>query len=377
MREAWDDLVVRTARGEHEAEAKLIELSHASDDAHAALIREAANAPTLPPPGLFDGPLPDRYAIPEALRDRWARLCDGLWTLGPQDSPLVDALNRLLSRWPAEVRGVPYAWHDLLYDPRVEHPALRLFRRLDYDFNQGALHHTPHMRHITHLFMEGVDAPADAWAELATSPHLGQLKVLNCCGAVEGASMPLVLAPSLNRLTGLDLASCELEDHHMVALANAPNLATLHVLNLGMNPDWNGQYFGAAGLTALATSPHLTRLRTLDLNLNEHQDAATWQTLFHAPNLRHLQRLILDHYIMDLDGLRALTSSPHLGALERLFLGALSDLDTLYPIADVLQTADNLGALRELYGEGFPKLADALIGHPALPALERVEAPPY
>lgn len=376
MTETWDALLTQTARGDADAADQLIARAHDTDSAHAALIREAATPPELPEPGLFDSPLPKQSAIPQDARDRWEQLCAHLQDLTHEDSDLIDALDHLLARWPVQARFVPDSWQAAFMDPSADHPALRLFRRLDHDFGQGALHQTPHLRHITHLCMEGVDARAETWAELATSPHLSQLLALNCCGAIEGSSLALVTSPNLSGLRALDMASCELKDHHLKILASAPNLAGLEILNLGKNPDWNGQYFGAEGLAALATSPHLTGLRVLDLTLDNEQPAAAWQTLFHSLNMRHIERLLLSHYIMDIDGLLALVSSPNLGALSCLFLGAI-DVGDQQEVVDALQSATGLGALRELFGEGFGALADALIGHPSLPALERVSEPPY
>jgi uncharacterized protein (TIGR02996 family) len=95
----------------------------------------------------------------------------------------------------------------------------------------------------------------------------------------------LLASPHLLRVRALDLHSSAISRKRAAELADSPNLAGLHELNLGANGT-----FGADGLRAVLASPHLRELRTLHLN-NCHlgnEALAAFVDCKSLPNLRHL-----------------------------------------------------------------------------------------
>jgi uncharacterized protein (TIGR02996 family) len=120
-------------------------------------------------------------------------------------------------------------------------------------------------------------------ADLARSPHLGELRVLSLksCRVGDDALRALAGSPTLTRLRELNLSAAErfrlpfsssrgtgaITDAGIVALASSPNMAGLRFLDL------EGHRVTNAGAEAIAASPHLAGLGYLNLRDNPLDEA--------------------------------------------------------------------------------------------------------
>jgi uncharacterized protein (TIGR02996 family) len=159
-------------------------------------------------------------------------------------------------------------------------------------------------------------APADV-PMLVGSLHLGTLTglILRYGAIDENDAAALADAPTLPRLTALDLYGCGLTSAAVGTLAASGHLGRLTDLVLGDNFQ-----IGDAGAEALA-GPHtrLTRLERLHLSFAGIGDAGA-RALAASPALTNLRALDLGYNAIGADGARALADSPHLRSLKRLGL---------------------------------------------------------
>jgi uncharacterized protein (TIGR02996 family) len=137
---------------------------------------------------------------------------------------------------------------------------------------------------------EAIELCRDHARALAASPHLARLSALtlrhNHLGAAEVAA--LLRSPHRARLTSLDLGYNRLGDDGVEALAASPGLAALTHLDLegcGLTDDQ---------LRVLIATPHGAALRTLGLRGTTILSTDLLRSLYEAPGLPALERVLLD-----------------------------------------------------------------------------------
>jgi uncharacterized protein (TIGR02996 family) len=148
------------------------------------------------------------------------------------------------------------------------------------------------------------------------SPHLARIQVLDFRTFGGQKVRPLVRSPHLGGLTGLVLRFAGLDDSDAAALAAAPKLASVKLLDL------YGSNISAAGAMMLARSAHLGGLT--DLVLGDNQEVGdVGAALLAGPETRlsGLARLHLSFTGIGNAGARSLADSPHLPNLRFLDLG--------------------------------------------------------
>jgi uncharacterized protein (TIGR02996 family) len=180
----------------------------------------------------------------------------------------------------------------------------------DFLAHAGTLFRLAPVRHL--IFTE----VGNLLPRVMDSPHLARVRVLDSRTFAGQKVRTLVRSPHLGGLQGLVLRFAGLDDGDAAALAAAPKLAGLKLLDL------YGSNIGAAGAMMLAGSVHLGELT--DLVLGDNQEVGdVGAALLAGPEMRlsGLTRLHLSFTGIGNVGARALADSPHLPNLRFLDLG--------------------------------------------------------
>jgi uncharacterized protein (TIGR02996 family) len=220
----------------------------------------------------------------------------------------------------------------------------------------SALAAAPSLRRLTRLNLAHNKLDPEDMGVLANSPILERVEILELADNLLQGRGLTVLAHSrvLGRLAHLDLARNRVGGPSVQALAHAPLAAGLRRLNLSEN------YVGQVGVEGLASSPSLTGLTHLDLSLNRLEPASA-AALARSPNFGHVTVLNLSSNQLGDAGAAALAGSPHLGRLRKLDLrhnqigrGGVEALlaSTTLPRLDELDLRGN-----ELCSDEKPRLA--------------------
>jgi uncharacterized protein (TIGR02996 family) len=174
---------------------------------------------------------------------------------------------------------------------------------------------SPYLGRIRRLDLRGSEIGPGHLHDLLASPHLANLEELDLGGTRIGPDgvRDLAQATHLSRLTWLSLSSDRVGEA-VVALAEAPHLGRLEVLDLGQN------LIDAPTLERLAQSPVLARLRHLGLAYND-LNAAGAEAIATSPFWSGLVHLELSgNYALGDGGVRILAGSANLANLQYLGL---------------------------------------------------------
>jgi uncharacterized protein (TIGR02996 family) len=184
--------------------------------------------------------------------------------------------------------------------------------------NMPSLAGCPALRHVRELAFFGSPVCGREAEHLATSPFLGNLRVLTIRGvrnAQIGArgARALARAETLTALERLDLSSHRIGDEGAIAIIKNRQFGKLRRLALS-----NNRLFDDTA-DALADADHLTRLADLDLAFNHlHPDGL--RRICRAPHLAGLEHLWLQENPLGDEG-AAIVASGGFTRLKDLWLG--------------------------------------------------------
>jgi uncharacterized protein (TIGR02996 family) len=177
----------------------------------------------------------------------------------------------------------------------------------------GILATSPHLAHVTGLFLQDNGLDAAAAGPLLHSPRAVRLVELRLGGNRLGdtGARALAASPNLPRVAVLDLSRNAIGPEGAAALARWPHAPRLTSLSL-----W-GNHLGEEGVRALAASPLLAGLTALELGHNGIGDGGA-RALAESARLARLTQLDLRESAIGSAGVLALLQSPHLARLETL-----------------------------------------------------------
>jgi Ran GTPase-activating protein (RanGAP) involved in mRNA processing and transport len=244
------------------------------------------------------------------MNDHWTKLRT-LLSCQPHHR-IWGALVRVLEDWPAgeleaaltEAEAVLVSWPDMLRAGDAWLPALlagqpqprfRLARRLSF-----------------------LTSAPEQLARALALPELAPLTALDVGYLGEGAAEIIRIvarSPVLRRVRSFEVHGISLAQGELEVLLEAGALASVQELSLA------GCGLEAAHLRKLVESLSGGPLRSLNLSYNPLGDDGT-QVLAGWPGARALRQLVLEKCKVGTEGAAALGSSPHLGALEELTVGA-------------------------------------------------------
>jgi len=203
-------------------------------------------------------------------------------------------------------------------------PQFALVRRLDMSGWGGdassvsSLTDTPDALHLTGLYAARCEFAEELVGALAQAPHMANLRILDLSnnGLPDAGIHPLIESHAITQLTDLRLGDNELIDWGVQAIANASNMRRLRQLDLSRNQ--NGDW----GVQAIARSPHMAQLEALYLAENMSRDYLlisddAARAIAKSPYMANLDTLDLSGNHITKAGLKALAHSPHLSASVR------------------------------------------------------------
>jgi len=181
----------------------------------------------------------------------------------------------------------------------------------------GALVGAPMLQQLETLGAAGsgqLSTPLDITVRLLGQLDPSKITALNLSGSTVGEDGAKLIA-RMSSLRSLKLNGTYITEEGVLALANAPNLGNLEVLELHKNN------IGDAGAIALATSPYLTNLRKLSLFNNQIGDRGmiAFTRDGSLPNLEFLN--MVSNHIGE-DASRAILESEAIRRLHELYLVA-------------------------------------------------------
>jgi uncharacterized protein (TIGR02996 family) len=256
---------------------------------------------------------------------------------------------------PDDIRGYARGWLDRLRLPQMGAPTAQ------------ALRESPSLRLLRQLSVSDGVGAVEVLGELADSPYLGNVRVLEVVDEVVSENEFLCdLVAGLPRLEELHLSAFEFEagrlfgmktmgrlrmlhveeaaEYRLRALANNSSLGRLTCLEL--EPGWASPYQGAyielADVRALVRSRHLNSLTQLRIWRTDAGDAGV-REIVQSGILSRLAELDLSHGCITDEGAAALAAAPDYAHLRKLVLH------------DNRLTAAGLGALQR---EGLTLEAD-------------------